>query len=280
MIIWIASYPKSGNTWVRAFISAYFLTEDGIFNPEKLKLIPDYPNQNFLDNKKIKHGEIYKFWEISQRRIAIKKKIQFLKTHNALVAVRDKQFTSPKYTLGAIYVVRDPRNVVTSIKHHYDFNNYEDALNFLMDDNTYVWGFNNNYSKSQIITSWKINYLSWIEKNNSIKKILVKYEDLIENPVKTFEKVINFVNKITNKNEAINEKKFTNAVETTSFESMQKIEELGQFEEKVHSEKTLKQKKFFHLGPHNNWKKVLDNQIIDKININYKEQLKNLEYEF
>ena len=74
MIIWIASYPKSGNTWVRAFISAYYFTEDGIFNPEKLKLIPDYPNQNFLDNRKIKHGEIYKFWEISQKKIATKKK--------------------------------------------------------------------------------------------------------------------------------------------------------------------------------------------------------------
>ena len=280
MIIWIASYPKSGNTWVRAFISAYYFTEDGIFNPEKLKLIPDYPNQNFLDNRKIKHGEIYKFWEISQKKIATKKKIKFLKTHNALIAAHGKQFTSSKYTLGAIYIVRDPRNVVTSIKHHYDFSNYEDALNFLMDDNTYVWGFNNNYSKSQIITSWKINYLSWIEKNNSVKKILVKYEDLVENPVKTFEKIINFVNKITNKNENINKKQFTNAIETTSFEKMQDVEKLGHFEEKVYSEKTLKKKKFFYLGPNNNWKKVLDKEIINKINEIYKEQLKNLEYEF
>ena len=280
MIIWIASYPKSGNTWVRAFISAYYFTEDGIFNPEKLKLIPDYPNQNFLDNRKIKHGEIYKFWEISQKKIATKKKIKFLKTHNALIAAHGKQFTSSKYTLGAIYIVRDPRNVVTSIKHHYDFSNYEDALNFLMDDNTYVWGFNNNYSKSQIITSWKINYLSWIEKNNSVKKILVKYEDLVENPVKTFEKIINFVNKITNKNENINKKKFTNAIKTTSFKNMQNVEKLGHFEEKVYSEKTLKKKKFFYLGPNNNWKKVLDKEIINKINEIYKEQLKNLEYEF
>ena len=45
------------------------------------------------------------------------------------------------------------------IKNHYDFENYADARKFLMDDNTYVWGFNNNYAKSQIITSWRINYL-------------------------------------------------------------------------------------------------------------------------
>ncbi len=279
MIIWIASYPKSGNTWVRAFISSYYFTEDGMFDPKKLELIPDYPNQNFLDNKKIKHGEIYKFWETSQKKIIASKKIKFLKTHNALIAAHGKQFTSSKYSLGAIYIVRDPRNVISSIKNHYDFNNYEDALKFLMDDNTYVWGFNNNYSKSQIITSWKINYLSWVKKNQSLKKILVRYEDLVNKPKKTFEDIVNFVNKITNRDEIIDNNKLNNAIKSTNFESMQKIEELGQFEEKVYSEKTYKQKKFFHLGPKNDWKKILDKKIIEKINVSYLEELKNLKYD-
>ena len=279
MIIWIASYPKSGNTWVRAFISAYYFTEDGIFDPKKLSLIPDYPNQNFLENKNIEHGEIYKFWEVSQKNIVSENKIKFLKTHNALIAAYGKQFTSTKYSLGAIYIVRDPRNVLISIKNHYDFENYADALKFLMDDNTYVWGFNNNYAKSQIITSWRINYLSWIEKNKNIKRILIRYEDLIKTPEKTFEKIIKFINEITKKNESVNGEKLKKAITSTTFENMQKIEESNQFEEKVHSEKTLKPKKFFHLGPKNNWRDTLDKEIIEKINVNFLNELKNLKYE-
>ena len=143
----------------------------------------------FLDNKKVEYGEIYKYWESSQKKLASNKKVKFLKTHNALIAAYGKQFTSSKYSLGAIYIVRDPRNVLTSIKNHYDFKDYNSALNFMMDDNKYVWGFDNNYSKSQIITSWKINYLSWIEKNERLKTILIKYEDLIEDPKKPFEKI-------------------------------------------------------------------------------------------
>ena len=279
MIIWIASYPKSGNTWVRAFVSAYYFTEEGIFDPKKLSLIPDYPNQLFLDNKKVEYGEIYKYWESSQKKLASNKKVKFLKTHNALIAAYGKQFTSSKYSLGAIYIVRDPRNVLTSIKNHYDFKDYNSALNFMMDDNKYVWGFDNNYSKSQIITSWKINYLSWIEKNERLKTILIKYEDLIEDPKKPFEKIINFINKITNQSENINYKKLDNAIRTTNFKNMQKIESNGNFKENVYSETTLEPKKFFLLGPKNDWKKILNKKIINKIKLNYSKELKNLNYE-
>ena len=74
-----------------------------------------------MENKNIEHGEIYKFWEVSQKNIVSENKIKFLKTHNALIAAYGKQFTSTKYSLGAIYIVRDPRNVLISIKNHYDF---------------------------------------------------------------------------------------------------------------------------------------------------------------
>ena len=32
MIFWIASYPKSGNTWLRTLISSYYYSKDGVFN--------------------------------------------------------------------------------------------------------------------------------------------------------------------------------------------------------------------------------------------------------
>ena len=50
MIFWIASYPKSGNTWLRALLSSYFYSEDGIFNQELLKYITQFPERrHFVD---------------------------------------------------------------------------------------------------------------------------------------------------------------------------------------------------------------------------------------
>ena len=77
----------------------------------------------------------------------------------------------------------------------------------------------------------------------------------------------------------IDEEKFNNAIKTTNFKNMQKIEDAGEFKENVYSEKTLKLRKFFHLGPNNDWKKILDNGIINKINKDCIEELKKLNYE-
>ena len=84
MIIWIASYPKSGNTWVRSFLTAYYFCKDGIFDVKNLNIIEDYPNKQFF-NEKVKEGEIHKHWGESQKRILGQKKVKFLKTHNSLI---------------------------------------------------------------------------------------------------------------------------------------------------------------------------------------------------
>ena len=118
MIIWLASYPKSGNTWVRSLLSAYYYSKNGNFNFELLKNINVYPQQKYFDVKINKPGEISLHWDISQKKIISEKKIKILKTHNSLLALNGKNFTKPEYTLGIIYIVRDPRNVITSLKNH------------------------------------------------------------------------------------------------------------------------------------------------------------------
>ena len=48
MIFWIASYPKSGNTWLRTLISSYYYSKDGIFNSDLIKQIGQFPEKNTL----------------------------------------------------------------------------------------------------------------------------------------------------------------------------------------------------------------------------------------
>ena len=49
MIIWIASYPKSGNTYIRSFLSAYYFSKDGEFEFDLLKNIKQFPNTEFFE---------------------------------------------------------------------------------------------------------------------------------------------------------------------------------------------------------------------------------------
>tara|TARA_A100001037_G_scaffold144289_1_gene130501 strand:+ start:77 stop:919 length:843 start_codon:yes stop_codon:yes gene_type:complete len=279
MIIWIASYPKSGNTWIRSFLTAYYFCEDGIFDINKLNYIQDYPNKQFFKNE-VKEGEIHKHWDKSQKAIVNEKKIKFLKTHNSLITAFGNDFTSPKYSLGVIYIIRDPRNVITSVKNHNDFETYDKALEFMQNENTVIsdYKYLNNHAKTNIINSWRINYQSWLS-NNRYRRMMIKYEDLIKNPKQTLRDLIVFVNTICRFNNGIDVKKLENAIQSTTFEKLQNLEDTGKFLESVYSDKNEKKIKFFYLGPKNNWKDRLNKDLIKKMNTYYKKDLERLGYE-
>ena len=139
MIIWIASYPKSGNTWVRSLISSYFFSKTGNFDFSLLKNISLYPGPKYFNTKIRKPGEVSLFWEMSQKNIIENQRITFLKTHNALVALNNRNFTTEKTTLGAIYIIRDPRNILSSLKNHYGFKDYNEEFEFITNKKKYIW---------------------------------------------------------------------------------------------------------------------------------------------
>ena len=279
MIIWIASYPKSGNTWVRSFVIAYYFCENGIFDVNKLSLIQDYPNKQFF-KETVKKGEIHKHWDSSQKNICDEKKVKFLKTHNSLITAFGNDFTKPEYSLGVIHVIRDPRNIITSLKNHYDFENYERALKFMQDENKILEDYPHlkNYAKTNIINSWRINYQSWMG-NKNFRRLTIRYEDMVKDPQQTFEKLVVFINTLMRFKDKIDPKKLSNAMETTNFKSLQDIENKGKFSENVYSLKDNKKIKFFYQGPENDWKKNLDENMIKKMNEYYKNDLKFFRYE-
>ena len=77
MIFWIASYPKSGNTWLRALISSYYYSKDGVFNQDLLKKIDQFPTKRYFNgfdyDKKIA-TDTCKFWIKAQEKINENKK--------------------------------------------------------------------------------------------------------------------------------------------------------------------------------------------------------------
>ena len=278
MIIWLSSYPKSGNTWVRSLLSSYYFSDTGNFNFELLKNINVYPQQKYFDVKINKPGEISLHWDISQKKIISEKKIKILKTHNSLLALNGKNFTKPEYTLGIIYVVRDPRNVITSLKNHYDLD-YEQSLDFMINEKKYIYDIQekNDYADFHFLSSWSNHYKSWIN-NNLFKKMVIKYEDLENDTFKTLKNLIIYINTLNQTKDKVDEKKINNCIKTTNFEILKNKEKKEGFLENVYSKKTNKKIDFFNLGPKNKWRKIVPKEFHEKINNIFKDDLKNLKF--
>ena len=278
MIIWIASYPKSGNTYLRSFLASYYYSNNGKFDFEQLLKIHQFPNIKFSKIKPTSKEEASKYWIFNQNNFFNKTRLNFVKTHNCLLPFQGNEFTSSNETLGGIYIVRDPRNVITSITHHYSLN-YEKALEYMLDEDCSLLekSFDQDYSNFTYLNSWSNHYKSW--KNNKIFEILfIKYEDFEKNKEDTFKKIILFVEKITKKNSKLNEKKFLNSVKSTNFSNLKNKELNEGFEESVYSNKTGKKINFFNLGFSNRWQKLLPIDIKDKLNEKFKKNLVELNY--
>ncbi len=282
MIIWLASYPKSGNTWLRSMIASYFYTSTGEFDFGLLNNIDQFPSfthfRNYEDSFE-KPESTSKYWLDAQIKINEDKKIKFFKTHNALCTVENSIFTDQKNTLGAIYIIRDPRNVINSIFNHFDKKNYQEALEFMQDEKRcLLHKENNRYLGFVSLFSWKTHQKSWL-KNKLFPVLTIRYEDLQNKTFETFKEVIYFIKSITKSKKSFNREKAKKVIQSCQFEKMKKMEREKGFAESVKKKKDSKKIDFFHLGPKNNYKELLNKEIISEMNSLYKDELKEFKYE-
>ena len=292
MIIWLASYPKSGNTWVRTIINQIIFNDvkskDEVFDnlsrikryPSKTDIIglPQISNTNSFtkEQKKEVIDFTVKYWQKSQENINKNNKINILKTHNMLCNInldgKDYSFTNLENTIGVIHIVRDPRNIVTSAKNHFSLSNEEESVEMICDN--YNWtGFTDN-EVPQLLSSWANHYNSWkkFPKNN----LLIKYEDLVSDVKKEVLKIIEYLSNYFEYK--ISDKVIEEIERNTSFENFKELENVGKFNENSINEITGEKKTFFNLGPENNWKKILKKENIDKIEKEFNNEMKELGY--
>ena len=275
MIIWIASYPKSGNTWLRSLISSYYFSKDK-FNLSDLKTIPNFSVNDFInDNLIIQNGvDVAKQWLNVQREINKNyKKTLFFKTHNACVAINNNLFTDSDNTAGCIYVVRDPRNVITSYK-NFEKKTYEEILYHMKNKEAYLFSQKKGEFKSfEFIGSWADNYNSWFHNKLGIPICLIKYEDLVKDTLGELRKIIDFIANVQNiKNYSFNIEKAERVVFDASFENLSKMEQDRGFNE------ARSNQKFFNMGEKNSWQKLLPVSIKKNIEQCFYSEMKELNY--
>jgi len=271
MIIWLASYPKSGNTFLRSLLSSYFFSNDGVFNFEVLNTIKQFPHYSLF--KKIgvnlnDEKQVLENYVKAQELFNTKESLQFVKTHSSLL----KGFTNYRNTLGVIYIIRDPRNVVISAANHFN-TTIEESVSRLLNHTNLGGDINDNKSVNRVtthLTTWSMHYNSWKTLKKRERYLLIKYEDLTKNTEQVFIKILDFIHNLINQKYILDKLKMKNILKTTSFDYVQKLEKEKNFPEKAkHGGK--EEKIFFKYGPKQNKKEILNKILKKKI----EEQLKN-----
>ena len=285
MIVWLASYPKSGNTLVRSMLSSYFFSKSGEYNQDLIRNIKQFPSAELFEDLGINiknENEVLKNYIKAQESFNLKKSVQFLKTHSYLFNIYNKYpFTDLNNSLGVIYIVRDPRNVVTSYSKFASLSTEKISEVMI---NQLSSGGNLDAprgvpERTKVYTgTWSSNFQSWKSFKDQERYLLIKYEELVEDPEKNFIRILKFIHKLNKTNFIINQNKLSNVLKTTTFDYMKKLEKENGFIESKKNDNDGKLIPFFNLGPKNDWRKLLDKKVKVNLENAFEKEMIELEY--
>ena len=275
MILWLASYPKSGNTLLRSILASLIYTEDGNTDFSKLLHIENFPAARYYKKFKKNFNSINNVYEFSldvQKKINADRKLKIFKTHSSKCILNGYPLTDDKNTIGTIYVVRDPRDVLISSSIYFG-TTHEETKNIMFKKDSIITNIENNSPIHSLVGSWSNHYNSWVKDNKNI--LLIKYENLILNKELEILRILNFINGFKKIN--VSEEKIKNIILSSSFSNMADMEKKGLFKENS-KDKEGKLIKFFNSGKSGVWREKLDKKIVKDLEEKFYNEMKELNY--
>ena len=254
-ILWLASYPKSGNTWLRVFLTNLRRDRNVPANINSLDLDLIASSRNLFDETvgyesgELSHEEIDALRPDVYRSLAMRaKETVFCKIHDAYTYLPNGQPMIPAdATQGAIYLIRNPLDVCVSSSHHQGHEEYNRTIQQMADVKWQLNGVRHrqDHQLRQQLRSWSLHVLSWIEVT-SIRVHVMRYEDLKQSPIETFTSAAEFAGLPCDR------ARVERAVAFSSLEELQKQEEEGGFEERTRPDRP-----FFRKGQAGGWRSEL-----------------------
>ena len=267
-LIWITSYPKSGNTYIRSFLSHYIFNPDSEFTFDYLGKICKFETRDVfrrvLDDAVFNNKFVYyKYFLDIQKKLIIKfdQKDLIFKTHHFYGELNNYPFTNKETTLFFIYIIRDPREVLVSYARHNNMS-IDKALKFFVEDQSI------RLIKMEGIVNWSLHYKSW-KSFTSVPSMFIKYEELIKNPKKIFREILNLFSQHTNI--VLKTDLLEKTIQYTKFNYLQKLEDQYGFKE-------AKESKFFYTGKIDTWKKILNINQIRSVEKAFSKEMIELDY--
>ncbi len=270
-LVWLASYPKSGNTWLRAFL-------------HNLLRAPAKPmNINEIDSFTL--GDSHAAWyrpltgkppdQLSPEDLAeLRPKAHrammtahpdsvFVKTHSYLGESRGVPLITMDCTAGAIYVVRNPLDVVLSFADHFGLS-VDKALEAMARDDGLSSPTEGHVR--QFIGSWSMHVRSWTQQPNS-QLLVLRYEDMLDTPFKTFGRTARFLGLKPPR------ARLSKAIRFSSFKSLKSQEDRAGFKERSENSR-----RFFRAGKKDQWKDKLTPEQVRAIVDRHREQMSRFGY--
>lgn len=269
--VWLASYPKSGNTWIRVLLTA--LEQGGALDINRIGHGPiasaRWPLRRWLGmpSSDFTAAELARFRPLVDTELnAELEQVRFRKIHDALL-VDGAPIVPPRATLGAVYIVRDPRSVAVSLAHHFGVD-LEQSVR-LMADPAGPFGNSARHNELQVPQrggTWSEHVRGWLE-HDLFPVLRVRYEDLHADPVGELRRITAFAG-LEASDEAI-----ALAVQAGSFERLSAQEAAAVFQERARADAP-----FFRRGQADAWGEELPEGLARQIEADHGETMKWLDY--
>lgn len=261
-IVWLASYPKSGNTWFRMFLSNYLRNSDIPLPLEEIthtsiasnavdfeEIVGLNPFELTAEEVDLWRPDVYR---LLSNGFAKNGEICYKKVHDAYTINANKEPLFPgEVSKSVVYFVRNPLDVCVSFANHSTCN-IEEKVVQLLDEDASLAGKKRGQLR-QILKSWKNHIESW-QSQSSIPVHFAKYEDMLQDPVDTFGLIVRFLGL------EYEEQRLERAIVNSDFKLLQQMEEENGFNEKKQHCKS-----FFWKGRVGNYKDYLTKEQISRI---------------
>ena len=271
-LVWLASYPKSGNTWLRLFFANYLVDsrEPVPINHAERYSTGDSVVRNYQAVAKPKSFDPLDDRSALQLRDSVFRAltdngaaINLVKTHCKNKRVDGVRLVPGHLTRAAIYIVRNPLDVMLSYADHYGVTP-ERALSDFSDPNSTI--LPSGASVRQFTGNWSDHVRSWT-KNPKFPVTVLRYEDMLADPQKAFEKVIAAIGA------PADPERIARAAAASSFDESRRQEDASGF-----NEKTPNSEKFFRTGKSGEGKRLLTEEVVANIREQHREIMDQFGY--
>ncbi len=249
-IIWLASFPKSGNTWLRLLLANYFMPkeEDPVTINDIYRFTTADNRQDFFDKAAGRpfHARDVQDW-LSMRPKALrliaasKPGHHFVKTHCKVARSDAQALIPPELTAGAVYIYRNPFDVAISYARHLD-GDIDETISRMADDADLVRSTTNVFT---VAGRWDTNLNSWANAPGMWRH-MIRYEDMVADTEKTLRTLLAFL-KVP-----VEIGRLRRTIRLAKFENLQQQEDSKGFRERP-----PEMKRFFVSGRAGGWRETL-----------------------
>ena len=270
-LLWLASYPKSGNTWMRAFLANYIFNLDRPVPVNQLSRL-GIGDANTLAHRRVAGGNFDP--RNPRQMVQVRRKmldtvdgngadLNFVKTHNQNTRAFGVEMVPRHQTRGAIYILRDPRDMAISYASHHGLT-LDETIHRLNHPENATAG--NEQNVHQFLGTWSDHVRGWT-RARGFPVLTVRYEDMLEAPTEIFEKVVTFTGL------GLDQARLAKAIEFSSFDKLKAQEQTSGF-----VENSEHQAAFFRTGKAGGWRSELTTQQITKIETDHQRVMRQHGY--